>query len=178
MAGFWANVEARVARLLAPGKITEAVWNDLWEEWQDRRRTLRESRDGLLLKIDTHIAPLDQALTIISKVCVLFESMERSEQKALLREMVERVVVDSEGRVLRLELLPPFSYLRWLTQQIRGKRSRSGVKTKTAKFPPLVYVRLNSLLVDLRGRVPYPRHTLDFPVPEPLSSITDHRYPV
>lgn len=32
-------------------------------------------------------------------------------------------------------------------------------------------------LVDLRGRVSYTRHTLDFPVSETLSTITDQRYP-
>jgi len=32
--------------------------------------------------------------------------MERSVQKALLCEMVERIVVDPDGQVVRLELLP------------------------------------------------------------------------
>jgi len=31
--------------------------------------------------------------------------------------------------------------------------------------------------VDPRGRVPYTRHRLDFPIPEPLSTTTDQRYP-
>ncbi|NUQ04670.1 MAG: hypothetical protein HUU31_12360 [Anaerolineae bacterium] len=31
--------------------------------------------------------------------------------------------------------------------------------------------------VDLRGRVSYTRHTLDFPISEPLSTTTDERYP-
>ena len=29
--------EARTARLYASGKITDHIWNNLWEEWQDRR---------------------------------------------------------------------------------------------------------------------------------------------
>jgi len=127
--------ESRIARLLASGKITESVWNNLWEEWQDRRRTLRHSLDGVAQQVDTHIAHLDQALTVISKVGVLFETMERSAQKALLREMVERVVVDPEGHVIRLELLPPFSYLHRLTGQYKGSKRGTG-KTKTSKVSP------------------------------------------
>lgn len=30
--------EARTVRLLAAGKITETVWDNLWAEWQDRRK--------------------------------------------------------------------------------------------------------------------------------------------
>ena len=105
----------RVTRLLASGKVTESVWNSLWEEWPDRHRTLRASLDGVAQQVDTHITHLDQALTLISKVGVLLGAMERSAQKALLCEMVERVIVDLDGQVVRLELLPPFSYLRQLT---------------------------------------------------------------
>ena len=128
--------EARVARLLASGKITESVWNSLWEEWQDRRRTIRGSLEGLSYKADAHIAHLDQALTIISKVGVLFGQMERNSQKALLREMVEKVVVDPKGKVLRLELLPPFSYLKYVTEKVRDSEVERQAKTKTSKISP------------------------------------------
>jgi hypothetical protein len=30
-----------MARLFAGGKITEAVWDSLWHEWQDRRNKIR-----------------------------------------------------------------------------------------------------------------------------------------
>ncbi|MDX1993605.1 MAG: hypothetical protein SF029_14550, partial [bacterium] len=113
-------------------KITDAVWNSLWEEWQDRRRAIRERLEGLEHKIDTHIEHLDQALTIVAKVGVLFEEMARSEQKALLREMVERVIIDPDGTVLRLELLPPFAYLHRLTQQVKGKHNGRTTKTSSA----------------------------------------------
>ncbi len=33
--------ETRTIRLLAAGKISEAVWDSLWAEWQDRRSKLR-----------------------------------------------------------------------------------------------------------------------------------------
>ena len=56
--------EARTARLFALGKITEAIWDKLWAEWEDRRRMLRSNIDSM----DFHINNLDMALRIIAKV--------------------------------------------------------------------------------------------------------------
>ena len=112
--------EARAARLFAAGKITDAVWDSLWAEWQDRRRTLRHSLESAARQTEHHIAHLDDALHIIAKIGVLFRKLDASSQKELLREIVERVVVDPSGRVLRVELLPPFSYLHGLSDRIRN----------------------------------------------------------
>src|SRR5690606_13321050 len=55
--------EARAARLYASGKITDHVWDALWEEWQDKRRTIQTSLAGLNQQHEVHIADLDTALT-------------------------------------------------------------------------------------------------------------------
>lgn len=126
--------EARTARLFAVGKITERVWDNLWAEWQDRRRTLRYSLEAVEQQAAYHIAHLDEALHIISKIGVLFKKLNASSQKELLREIVERVVVNPGGTVIRMELFPPFSYLQQLSHQVgSGEVSGSGVgKTKTS----------------------------------------------
>ncbi len=98
--------EARTARLFAAGKITERVWDNLWVEWQDRRRTIQMNLEALQQKREYRSANLDAALTIIAKVGLLYNKLERSDQKDLLRQMV-----NLEGMIIRLELLPPFSYL-------------------------------------------------------------------
>ncbi len=86
-------------------------------------------------KVETHIAHLDQALTLIAELGVLFKNMALKEQKALLKEIVDRVVIDPNGTVIRIELQSPFSYLRNLTEGIEaGATQRSGAeKTKTSK---------------------------------------------
>jgi hypothetical protein len=73
---------------------------------------------------------LDAALTIIAKVGILYGKLERSDQKDLLRQMIERVVVNPEGMIVRLELLPPFSYLRHVTERVQ-KSGGSAVEGKT-----------------------------------------------
>jgi hypothetical protein len=125
-----AKAEARMARLFAAEKITERVWDTLWVEWQDRRRTLQLNLEALQQKREYHIANLDAALTIIAKVGILYGKLERSDQKDLLRQMIERVVVNPEGMIVRLELLPPFSYLRHVTERVQ-KRGGSAVEGKT-----------------------------------------------
>ncbi|GAB4526730.1 MAG: hypothetical protein OHK0046_43750 [Anaerolineae bacterium] len=122
--------EARAARLFATGKITEQVWDNLWAEWQDRRRTLRQNLESLQQKRTFHVDNLDAALTIVAKVGILYRKLERSEQKDLLRQMVERVVVDPEGTIIRLELLPPFSYLRHVTKRVQRNSGEAVVEGK------------------------------------------------
>jgi DNA invertase Pin-like site-specific DNA recombinase len=73
--------EARTARLFATGKITEKIWDNLWADWQDRRRTLLQSLEALHQKQEHHIKNLDAALTIVAKIGVLYKHLERRDQK-------------------------------------------------------------------------------------------------
>ena len=54
--------ESRSVRLYANGIITEAIWDSLWREWQDRRNQLRRSLNALQERQQTHIENLDMAL--------------------------------------------------------------------------------------------------------------------
>jgi hypothetical protein len=83
-----------VARLFAAKKITEEVWDNLWVECQDCRRTLQMKLEALQKKREYHIANLDAALMIIAKVGILYNRLGRSDQKELIRHVVERVVVN------------------------------------------------------------------------------------
>ncbi len=110
--------EARTARLFAAGKISEEVWEGMWTEWLDRRRRLESSLSAMDRQYEHHIVNLDSALEIIAKVGLLYNSLTRSDQKELLRLMVERVVVNPEGKV-RLELRAPFGYLHDISERMR-----------------------------------------------------------
>ena len=73
-----------------------------------------------------HIDNLDAALRIIAKIGTLYNGLQQQDQKELLRQMVERVVVNHEGKV-RLELRAPFAYLKDLTDEVRTMNGRSEV---------------------------------------------------
>ncbi len=125
--------ETRMARQLAAGRISDKTWEVLWIEWQDRRRTLRKTLDVLDARKSTHIANLDAALTLIRKVGILFSKLERSQQRELLREIVERVVVNREGKLIRLELLPPFAYINDVSKRVtKGNVGKTKMSRKMA----------------------------------------------
>jgi site-specific DNA recombinase len=123
--------EARMVRLYAAGKISDAVWDSLWKEWQDRRALIRATLEGLQQQQETHIANLDMALKIIAQVGIVYNTLERSDQKELLRHMVERVIIDPMGKV-KLDLHAPFAYLHDISECIRDRAKRLGGRnTKT-----------------------------------------------
>ena len=124
--------EARMARLYATGKVSQAVWDSMWREWQDRRNRIHLTMESLQAKQEAHITNLDIALKIIAHVGIVYNTFDRSDQKELLHHMVERVIIDSEGTI-RLELRTPFAYLRDISNAIRGDGAgcTSSTKAKT-----------------------------------------------
>jgi DNA invertase Pin-like site-specific DNA recombinase len=117
--------EARVLRLYASGLVTEENWKNLWAEWQDKRQRLQANLDLLDQKCETYINDLDDALTLIAKLGVLYGKLSRSDQKELLRNVVERVVVNPEGKIARVDLLPPFAYLQDVSGKVGGGEGTS-----------------------------------------------------
>jgi hypothetical protein len=124
--------EARMARVFAAGKITEGVRDSLWREWQDRRNQLRLTLEAMGHQHKTHISNLDSALEMIAQVGVVYNILERGDQKELLRHIVERVVIDKEGKI-RLELRAPFSYLKDISDQVQTSSMVNGVKDSRKK---------------------------------------------
>lgn len=103
--------EARMARLFAEGKITDSIWDTLWREWQDRRATIRTTLDNLQQTTQMHISNLDMALEVIARAGFVYNGLGREDKKSLIRQMIEKVIIDPEGKI-RLELRSPFAYLR------------------------------------------------------------------
>lgn len=102
--------------------VTEENWRDLWAEWQDKRQRLRGGLALLDQRCETYIADLDEALTIIAKLGILYGTLPHLDQKELLRNVVERVVLNPEGNIIRMDWLPPFAYL----QEVSDRVSQGG----------------------------------------------------
>lgn len=115
--------ESRAVRLFAEGKITNEIWEGLWTEWQDRRQALRRTLETMQHEQQVHVDNLDLALQFIANIGTLYNGLQRSEQKELLRQVIERVIVDSDGQVT-LELRTPFGYLNTLIDGIKREKPR------------------------------------------------------
>ncbi len=104
--------EANAARLQAKGKISDEVYEELWREWQDRRTKIMTAMSTLHAQDPkAHVETLDAALNLIAKAGILFDKLERQRKRDLLRYMVERFIINSQGKIVRAELRAPFSYL-------------------------------------------------------------------
>lgn len=144
--------EVCMARLFAAGKITDTVWDGLWREWQDRRNQIRSTLASLQYQHETHITNLDAALQMIVYVGIVYNSLDCSDQKELLRHTVSRVMIDHEGTI-SLELRSPFSYLQDITKQIRNrgtaKEDQAYSKKKTGEDDFTSFPRTESSLTAL-----------------------------
>lgn len=98
--------------------------------------------ESLQAKHEVHITNLDTALTIIAHVGIVYNALSRDDKHELLRQMVERVIIDPEGTI-RLELRTPFAYLRDISGTVRGDRGSSDLSTK-AKTDSCVAIGLSS----------------------------------
>ena len=137
--------ELASARLHAKGKMSEKVWDILWKGWQDQRRAIQITLRSIDEACEAHIASLDDALSLIAKAGILFDKLDAQGQRQLLQHMVKRVVINPEGRVLRIELRTPFSYLRSLARSnddcppMPKTDVRSGKKKSSILFPQGTY---------------------------------------
>lgn len=128
--------EMRMARMLASGKISEKTWDELWSEWRDRRQQIGRTLYSMETQQSQHIQNLEDALKIIAVVGNLYNGLQRSDQKELLRCMVERVIVDDDGKV-KLKLRTPFAYLHNLTEEVQMAKARQKRgESKSGGKPP------------------------------------------
>lgn len=63
---------------------------------------------------DFYIKGFEDALRLMTKLGILYFNVDQEKQRELLLHMVNRVVINSEGIIVRVELHPPFAYLRGL----------------------------------------------------------------
>ncbi len=103
----------------------------MWREWQDRRNQIRLALESLDAQQETHIDNLDAALEIIATVGIVYNDLERSDQRELLHHMVERVIVDPDGNVT-LELQAPFAYLNDISDAVRTSTRETEAQKKAA----------------------------------------------
>jgi hypothetical protein len=68
---------------------------------------------------------LDEALNIIAKLGIPYETLPLPDQKELLRNVVERVVLNPEGKIIRVDWIPPFAYLQEVSEKVSCGRSSS-----------------------------------------------------
>jgi hypothetical protein len=103
-------------------------YQQLAQEYQEEQQQIQFALDQLNRENREYIANLDAALMVIAQIGERFGRQDAMQQRDILRQIVGKVVIDTRGTVLRLELLPPFTYVQRLADEASG-----GTKRQTRK---------------------------------------------
>ena len=110
--------ERKMIRLYHNGKVNDDMWNDVWEELNAQRQAIQQQIQMIGTPRSQTMANLDEAVAILHQLPVLYGKLPQDKQRFLLHLLIQRVIVDRNGKLVRLELHPPFSYLvsrnRWV----------------------------------------------------------------
>jgi hypothetical protein len=87
------------------------IYEKLAREYDDERRRIERTIQAIQRDRKEYVANLDAALAIIAEIADRYVLRTAQRQRDILKQMVSRVVINPEGRIVRIELMPPFNYL-------------------------------------------------------------------
>lgn len=103
----------------------------LAREYQDEQKRIQLALSAIQKQNKDRISNLDAALSIIAEIGERYGKQNPVQQREILKHMIRRVVVDEQGKIMRLDYLPPFDYLQgWIDELSTGKQSKSRLAPK------------------------------------------------
>ena len=136
--------ETNLWRAFTEHGMRALIYEKLAREYEDERSRVEFALKAIQQENRECIANLDAALAVISTIDERFAHQLPQRQREILLHMVERVIIDLGGKILRLELKPPFKYLQSLANggqsnlaeggEIPRKKSASKAK-RTGNLP-------------------------------------------
>lgn len=109
--------ETRLGRLFITGKITEASYEKLRNEWQEKVRHAEANLKDLERNMKRYVDDLDLALILLAKMPVLFDRLDEPKRALLLRVLAKQIIVNPDGEIIDHQLHSPFTYLRQLVDE-------------------------------------------------------------
>ena len=152
--------ELNLWRAFTDHGMRASIYEQLTKECQEERDKLDILMEVLKAERAEQIEDLDAALTVIAEIGLRFDKKTSERQRAILLQMVERVIIDSEGRVQRIEWKAPFSYLTRLTNDDAGSQKKNIQNGKSAKNVKTSGVSAGSLSVSFHAPIGLPNQTL------------------
>jgi hypothetical protein len=110
------------------------IYEELTKECQEERQCLETMVIQLEAEQSDHVTNLDAALHVISQIGEHFAKCTPEQQRAILLQMVERVIIHRGGRIKTIEWKPPFCYLVQLSQDVEEQQNTP----KAARKPKVV----------------------------------------
>jgi DNA invertase Pin-like site-specific DNA recombinase len=128
------NEEARLARLFMAGKINEATYDQLRDEWREKTRNIQVLVKELELDSQKHLDNLELGIVLLSNVSNLFSRLKENERTVLLQVLIKRIIIDCEGQIISFDLHSPFTYLTALAARLKNNGSREGGRSTVLRL--------------------------------------------
>jgi DNA invertase Pin-like site-specific DNA recombinase len=135
--------EAKMARLLILGKITEKTYDQLRAEWNEKLQHAKINLEELEREARFHLDDLDVALALISQAHILFDRLSPKEQALLLKILTNRFIVNPEGEIIDFSLNAPFVYLRSILN--RDQKENTSIRVSEFNQPPIQHEQFDSV---------------------------------
>ncbi len=87
------------------------IYETLSHEYEDERQRIEQALVLITKEHGQVVDNLDAALMVISQIADRYPKNTKYQQRDILKQMVNRIVINPEGRIIRIELKPPFNYL-------------------------------------------------------------------
>lgn len=110
------NEEAALVRLYTQGKVSDRNYDALYKEWQGKVADIEQEISRLTNGTQEIVEDLDRALALLACAPRLFERLDTRHQWRLLQILLRHIIIDTQGKIVELELNPPFVYLTSLNQ--------------------------------------------------------------
>jgi hypothetical protein len=109
------------------------IFEKLSREYEDERQRITAAIDLIHQEQGDVVDNLDAALSVISEISDCYAERTPQRQRNILKQMVKRAVIDKEGRIIRMELKPPFNYLDTLAKSGSHGGRGDGTSTETKR---------------------------------------------
>jgi len=109
------------------------IYERLTKECIEEREKLKVLLDRMETERGDFIANLDAALQVLAEIGERYTKCALEQQRAILLQMVERVILTAEGRIRRIEWKPPFCYIQSLQDDNQNGGADASKKAKKGK---------------------------------------------
>lgn len=129
--------ELNLWRAFTEHGMRSQIYETLSHEYEDERQRIEQALVLITTEHGQVVDNLDAALMVISQIADRYPKNTKQQQRDILKQMVNRIVISPEGRIIRIELKPPFNYLDDLvkgrTNDQRGGETSQEMKRTSTK---------------------------------------------
>ena len=116
------------------GQVSQEVWQVVAGEIRHQREAIQQQLNSLARTQEGVLKDLATALDILHRLRELYARLNGTEQRELLRLIVRKIVVNADGTILEVELMPPFAYIYGKAEGVKKQSAAREIETATPNW--------------------------------------------